>query len=158
MAPTSYTDVLARNIRAARSRADLTQEELAARMRALGFSGWLYQTVGSVERGKRRVTAEEIHGLAWALEVTMPELMSPTDGDREVELPGGQVLNVRSVQLLAGRGSNDMAVMWPSDGGDAPVFTGGAVVRDASGRTVSTDELLADKWRDEAAGRQQEGR
>jgi transcriptional regulator with XRE-family HTH domain len=145
MAPTSYTNVLARNIRAARSRADLTQEDLAARMRALGFSGWLYQTVGSVERGKRRVTAEEIHGLAWALEITMPALMSPADEDREIELPGGRVLAVRAIQLLAGRGSNDMTVMWD---GNTPTFTQGAVVRDASGHTLSTEELLAGKWPD----------
>ena len=35
-------------------------------MRALGYKEWLYQTVGKVERGRRRVTAEEIRGLAWS--------------------------------------------------------------------------------------------
>jgi transcriptional regulator with XRE-family HTH domain len=140
---TVFGDVLARNIRATRSRMDLTQDALAVRMRALGFSAWLRQTVPSVEKGRRRVTAVEVLGLALALETTPSALISPSDQDGDVELPGGQTLSVRSVQLLAGRGSNDMAVMW---NGNAPVITGGAVVRDASGHTLSTEELLAAKW------------
>jgi hypothetical protein len=46
----------------------LAGQDLAARMQRLGYGAWLYQTVGNVERGKRRVTAEEV--LALALDTT----------------------------------------------------------------------------------------
>jgi transcriptional regulator with XRE-family HTH domain len=116
----SYDDVLAANIRAARSRRGLQQEPLAARMRALGYSAWLRQTVANVEKGRRRVTAGEIFGLAVALEVTIPQLMAPSDPDGLVEFPNGQVIHSFSVEQLAGRGRNDHAVQWADDG--MPVF------------------------------------
>jgi transcriptional regulator with XRE-family HTH domain len=143
VAPISYGEVLSRNIRAARVRAGLTQRDLAARMQALGFKAWRFQVVGNVEQDLRRVTGEEIHGLAWALGLTIPALMAPADEDREIVLPGGQVLTVRNVQLLAGRGTNDMAVMWD---GNTPRFTQGGVTYDASGRPIPTEELLGAKW------------
>ena len=46
-----YGEVIARNIRAARSRLDANQENLAAHMRALGYLAWLRQTVANVEKG-----------------------------------------------------------------------------------------------------------
>ena len=97
MAPISYGEVLARNIRAARVRSGLTQRDLAERMRALGFKAWRFQLVGTVEQGQRRVLAEEVHGLAWALGLTIPALMSPADEDREIVLPSGHVLTFRNV-------------------------------------------------------------
>jgi hypothetical protein len=50
MEAVAYGEVLAANFRAARARAGLGQELVAARMRALGYSEWRYQTVGAVER------------------------------------------------------------------------------------------------------------
>ena len=143
MAPISYGEVLARNIRAARVRSGLTQRDLAERMRALGFEAWRFQLVGTVEQGQRRVLAEEVHGLAWALGLTIPALMSPADEDREIVLPSGHVLTFRNVQLLAGRGTNDGSVFWD---GNTPKFTQGGVVYDASGRAIPTEELLGAKW------------
>jgi transcriptional regulator with XRE-family HTH domain len=84
----SYAEVLARNIRAARSRAGLEQEPTAARMRTLGHTAWRRQTVAAVERGKRRLTAEEAFSLAIALGTTVINLMSPTRDDEAVELSG----------------------------------------------------------------------
>ena len=72
----TYGEILAANFRAARARCALDQEEVAARMRALGYSKWRYQTVGVAEKGKRRLAAEEIIGLARALETTIGALMS----------------------------------------------------------------------------------
>jgi transcriptional regulator with XRE-family HTH domain len=118
MAPTTYGDVLARNIRAARSRVDLSQQELAARMRALGYKSWLYQTVGNVENGKRRVSAEEVFGLGWALGTSIAALMRPTEDDKLVEFPSGAAIPVGSVQRSA-TGQNDGAVQWR---GEQPVF------------------------------------
>jgi 8-oxo-dGTP pyrophosphatase MutT (NUDIX family)/transcriptional regulator with XRE-family HTH domain len=121
MAPTTYSEVLARNIRAARSRADIGQESLATRMRNLGYSAWMRQTVGSTERGRRRPTAEEIFGLALALETSIPALLAPTADDDGIGLPRGSIAS-RSVEKLA-TGFNDHAIRWH---GDVPVFGQGA--------------------------------
>jgi transcriptional regulator with XRE-family HTH domain len=142
MAPATYDQVLAQNIRAARARAGLGQESLAARMRALGFEGWVRQTVGSTEKPTRRVTAEEIFGLALALETSMSGLMAPTVIDAPpVELPGGSVGATSVVRLATG--FNDGSVKWD---GDVPVFGPGQAAwfggPPGAGRTV--DEVLRD--------------
>jgi len=123
----SYGGVVAANIRAARSRKGLTQDALAARMRHLGFTAWLRQTVPSVEKGRRRVTADEILGLALALETTIPALMGATDMDDDVEIPNGQRIGAASVERLAGRGTNDRAVAWAPDNSVTYTVLGPAV-------------------------------
>jgi hypothetical protein len=87
-------------------------------MRALGYEAWLYQTVGNVEKGKRRVTAEEVLGLAEALETSVGRLLSPDEDDQSVGLLSGAVVSVAHVQLSV-RGRNDGSVQW---NGDEPVF------------------------------------
>src|ERR1700722_13919669 len=118
MAPTTYAEVLASNIRSARARLRIGQESLAARMRALGYDAWIRQTVGSTERDKnaRRPTAEEIFGLALALETTVQQLMTPAPvgADRWVQLPSGEHLNVEAVQHLVA-GVNDGVLRWYKD-------------------------------------------
>ncbi len=128
MAPTTYAAVLAKNIRAARSRADISQDTLAARMRALGYKEWLYQTVGKVERGNRRVTAEEIRGLAWCMETSIAALIKPTQDDKFIEFPSGAAIDVVSDRRSAD-GGNDGAVRWS---GNEPVFPGPPVTRAAA--------------------------
>ena len=125
MAPTTYAAVLAKNIRAARSRADISQDTLAARMRALGYKEWLYQTVGKVERGNRRITAEEIRGLAWCLDTSVAALLKPTEDDKFTEFPSGAAIAVVSDRRSVD-GANDGAVRWS---GTEPVFPGPAVTR-----------------------------
>jgi len=100
MAPTTYVDVLVRNIRAARSRLGLDQADVVARMRALGYETWYRQTMGKVERAERRVSAEEILGLAAALETTVARLMTPLWEDKWIELPSGESLRVGAVVTL----------------------------------------------------------
>jgi transcriptional regulator with XRE-family HTH domain len=119
MAAMTYGDVLARNIRAARSRLGINQESVAARMRSLGYAAWLQQTAANVEKNRRRVTAEEIHGLARALETSIASLMRPADDDKTVAFPSGAAIPAASVAESAGRGANDGAVAWA---GDSPVF------------------------------------
>lgn len=119
MAPTTYAEVLARNVRAARSRADIGQESLAARMRALGHKAWIRQTVGSTERGRRRPAAEEILALSLALETSIAALMAPGDEDKIIDLPSGETLSVAAVQMSA-HGITESDVQWE---GDVPVFT-----------------------------------
>lgn len=55
---------LAANIRAERARAALSQQEAADKMAALGYDCWSRQTLAQIERGRRRVVAEELPGLA----------------------------------------------------------------------------------------------
>lgn len=110
----SYADVLARNIRAARSRASLGQENLAARMRELGHAAWLRQTVANAEKGRRRVMAEEVLALAYALETSVGALMQPTADDGLVAFPSGMAVSFLSVQRSAA-GRNDGAVRWDGE-------------------------------------------
>lgn len=118
MAPTSYADVIVRNIRGMRSRKGLDQSELVERMRALGFTNWHRQTISRVERGDRRIQAEELLGLAVALETTMPALLTALDDDKAVEFPSGQVVDAAYVRALA-TGFNDGSVKWK---GNTPEF------------------------------------
>jgi transcriptional regulator with XRE-family HTH domain len=115
----AYGEVLARNVRGLRSRKGIGQKSLATRMRALGYTAWFTQTVGKAERGERRITSEEVLGLAYALEVTVRQLLSPQPDDKRVQLPNGESVEVLSVQRMLS-GSNDGAITWDSD--DNPVY------------------------------------
>lgn len=118
MAPRRYEDVLARNVAALRTRARLNQELVAARMRALGYTAWLRQTVANVEKGKRRLTGGEVHALAWVLQTSIKALMMPTDDDKLVDFPTGGEIAVASVRRSV-EGRNDDSVRWD---GETPVF------------------------------------
>ena len=85
----AYKGILGRNISGDRGRLQLSQTAVATRMRDLGFADWHQQTVASVEKGKRRVTAEEVLGLVLALETTLPRLLAPIGEGLWVELPSG---------------------------------------------------------------------
>ena len=111
MESVSYREVLAGNIRAARARAGLGQELVAGRMRRLGFSEWRYQTVGVAEKGKRRITAEEVMALAWVLQTSVYELMRPAESAGLVRFPAGDAISARSIALSA-TAHNDRAVTW----------------------------------------------
>ena len=90
MVTTPYGLVLSRNARAARTRKGLGQEEVAARMRALGYDSWLRQTVSNTEQGKRRPLAEEIAALAAALETSISQLVTPAAEDNdEIKVQAG---------------------------------------------------------------------
>lgn len=108
--PPTSSEILARNIAAARVRRGLNQASLAARMQGLGYR-WLRQTVSEVEADRRRVTLEEIVGLAYALSTSVRALARPTDDDKLVALPSGAVVAAASVQQLVD-GTNDNAVAW----------------------------------------------
>jgi transcriptional regulator with XRE-family HTH domain len=110
----SYSAVLARNVKAARTRRDLKQDVLAVRMKALGYDEWIRQTVSNVEQGKRRLTAEEVFGLSVALDVSVTSLMFPGPDDEPlVELRGGQLIAVPVQWALSTAPSG--SVIW--DGG-----------------------------------------
>jgi hypothetical protein len=140
----SYRKILGRNISAARGRAGrLRQTALAERMQALGFDKWQQQTVAAAETASRRVTADEILGLALALETTIAALMSAAGFDGYVELPDGRRLGAASVEGLAGRGTNDHMVQWP-DGGNAAwvgaLHPSGPAGHDAQGPAIAAQD------------------
>lgn len=118
MASHTYGKILADNIRAARSRIDIGQENVAVRMQALGYRAWIRQTVGSTERGKRRPTAEEIFALAEVLQTSIQALMAPGADDQLVDLPSGATVDAGSLYRST-TGLNDGYIRW---NGDEPVF------------------------------------
>ena len=150
MAPDTYREILARNIRAARSRIGIGQEDLAVRMRALGYQAWIRQTVGATERARRRPTAEEVLGLAACLGTSVQHLMSPLLQDGPVELPSGMPLAVGQVRSLvfgleslednprsSVRGVRDLrGIRWEEN---APVLVG---VEHVATRPISVEETL----------------
>jgi transcriptional regulator with XRE-family HTH domain len=164
----AYGLLISDNIVAARARARLSQASLAARMKSLGY-GWYSQTVGSAERGERRVTAEEVLGLALALETSVAALLRPSDDDKQVVLPAGQVFSTRWIRRLVGRGVNDGGLTW---NGDVPVFADPArapeyqvAVYDIvpasqlaydDGSPVEGDNPYASKWPSDDLGKQGE--
>jgi len=131
--PDTYADLLARNLRAARAATapKLSQADAAERMRALGFRSWLGQTVSASERGRRRITAEEILGLCVALECPPGALLLPVHGSPDIALPGGQLVRL-------GRDAHEITLLTASrrDGTPAPHAWDGNIPRL---RTVETD-------------------
>jgi len=136
MAPDTYGEILARNIRAARGRIDIGQENVAARMRALGYTAWVRQTVGSTERGRRRPTAEEVLALSLILNTSVMALMTPEPADVGVTFPSGATLEWHWAQAtVLNRGG--LGMKWE---GDEPVFPG-----------PPPRMRVPDSWRDKAA-------
>jgi transcriptional regulator with XRE-family HTH domain len=70
------SEVLAANLVRERQLQQLTQEEIAERMRLLGHE-WVRATVSEVERLGRLVSVEELGGLALVFSTTIPRLLSP---------------------------------------------------------------------------------
>lgn len=93
MAGMAYGVVLGQNIHMARIDAGLSDEDLAERMRHLGYPTWLRQTVASAERGEYGMAAEEVFAISIALYVSVNTLtLPPVDDPLEVILPGGQAI------------------------------------------------------------------
>jgi 8-oxo-dGTP pyrophosphatase MutT (NUDIX family) len=110
----AYRAILGRNISAERGRLQLSQTIVAERMREFRFGDWHQQTVASVEKGKRRVTAEEILGLVVALETTLPRLLAPVanGGDQWVELPSGSGQQLPSSEIISLAKGNRTSMAW----------------------------------------------
>lgn len=134
--------VIADSIRARRAAARLSQESVAARMRALGFSEWTRQTVGSTEKPTRRVTAAEAIGLSLVFGISLPGLFRP-DGEPgdAVQFPGGAVA-VKSLERLVG-GLNDGSVTWEKD---KPVFKPGKAAWMADDPDAPVPDAVRAAW------------
>lgn len=73
MKPEELDAVIAGNVRAARARLRLRQEDLADDM------GWSRPTVSSVEAGTRRITVADAVSLCGALKISLRELLQGAD-------------------------------------------------------------------------------
>jgi transcriptional regulator with XRE-family HTH domain len=85
-----YNKLLARNLRAARAAADISQADVAERMSQLGFTYWRRQTVARVEKAQRRLTCDEALGLMVVFETDMTAILYPAAEFTSIVLPGGQ--------------------------------------------------------------------
>ena len=118
MADTGYGDLIARNVAAVRARRQLDLRNVEARMRALGFEKWHRGIMGKIERGERRLLAEELLGLAYALETSIEVLMTPATDERGyIALGEGGVHMMHAAARV--RGVSDDAIRWE---GDKPIF------------------------------------
>lgn len=114
----SYEEAVRANIRARRGHLGLEQESVAARMRELGHSSWYRQTVGSVEKGPRKVSVSELLGLSLALETSISALLAPdttTPSQQLIAMPNGRKLPARAISTSAGVGMNEGWVRWDGD-------------------------------------------
>jgi transcriptional regulator with XRE-family HTH domain len=103
--PRPFADVITGNIAAARARLRLRQVDLAARMTAQGWR-WVSQIVSEIEQGRRAVRADELLGLALALETTIAALTAAPPDAHAVALPSGQQIPAQRLAVL------DDSVTW----------------------------------------------
>jgi 8-oxo-dGTP pyrophosphatase MutT (NUDIX family)/transcriptional regulator with XRE-family HTH domain len=107
----SYADLLARNLRAARAAARISQAEVAGHMNSLGCREWRRQTVARVERAERKMSAEEVFWLAYVLDTSVTRLMSPTEDDHWVAAPNGRTIHAQHARQRM-RSTGDGAIQW----------------------------------------------
>lgn len=127
--PEQYALILGANVGAARNRRRLRQSSLAARMAALGWN-WHPQTVSEVEAGRRALRADEVLGLALALETSIMALMSPPFDAPSVATPSGGLVGAARFTAIDG------SVDWD---GDSPKLI------PPSGTTPVLDAITAGK-------------
>lgn len=106
--PEQYALILGGNVAAARRRLRLRQSSTAARMGALGWN-WHPQTVSEVEAGRRALRADEVLGVALALETTVAALMSPPLDAPAVATPSGALVSAARIAAIDG------TVEWDGD-------------------------------------------
>jgi transcriptional regulator with XRE-family HTH domain len=87
--------LVGRNLRKLREELDLSQTDIAEGMAAAGFPVWRKATVADVERGARKVTLDELAGLADVTEHKLESFLAP-DADLSTEAE-------RRAKVLTGR-------------------------------------------------------
>jgi transcriptional regulator with XRE-family HTH domain len=91
------SDVLSRNIRDVREARGFTQRQLAERMTAAG-TPMTHPTVSQIERGKRRVSVDELFVFAVVLEKSIVRLVTPRP-DEETQVRVTDWRLYRSVEI-----------------------------------------------------------
>jgi transcriptional regulator with XRE-family HTH domain len=100
-----YRAAIAASVRATRAARGMTRREVTERMREMGWDAWHRQTLGNIERGQRRLTADEAFGLAWVMQVPIAALLTPPAdfGGGRVATPAGQTVGTADVRNWTGR-------------------------------------------------------
>jgi len=93
------------NLKGARESLGLSQSDLAARMRGLGFSGFYQTTVSRLENGERPVRLGEAIGFATALHQSLDALLVPEELARWMDRILADIywLGERASRFLAAR-------------------------------------------------------
>lgn len=95
--------IVADNLKRLREEANWAQSEVADAMTRLGFESWVRLTVTDVERANRRLSLEELLGLAVLFGVPMLQLLIPADNTR-LEWHTGDLASSAVLELLIGQG------------------------------------------------------
>jgi transcriptional regulator with XRE-family HTH domain len=98
----SYTAIIAENLRNLRLEAGWTQQQLANAMTAIGF-GWARETAVEVERYGRKLQLEEVLGIAALFSVPVVELLLP-DEETALDMPKAHLEREQLRELMVGRG------------------------------------------------------
>jgi len=96
----TIAEVVARSLKHLREAAELTQEALAELMRRIGFVGWKRITVAEAEGGKRKLTIEEMMGVAVLFDVPVAYLLTGLYPDEAVVLNERHTLTPAQAQGL----------------------------------------------------------
>jgi transcriptional regulator with XRE-family HTH domain len=110
-------ELVGRNVRGARERRGMTQEELGAALKPFLNRTWSRQAVSIMEAGDRAFVVEDLVALAGALETPVEELLLPrgdTDADEVVvSLPGMDLTYEELLDIVLGLSEieNTTAVM-----------------------------------------------
>jgi len=107
------SEIVGYRLREARQEIGLTQAELAEHLEAFVGRRWFPQTVSSAEQGGRDFTAEELYGIAFALQRPVESFFRPPPDVETVEL-SGRTLNVRprARRSLADEVRDARAALW----------------------------------------------
>jgi transcriptional regulator with XRE-family HTH domain len=100
--PVQLGHVLPERLLEIRRERGLLQEDVASRMRDLGFDVWSRATVAGVETLRRGVPLGDVLGLAMALDVSVADLFG-IGGNPDVQIGSGALLPLKHVlSLLSG--------------------------------------------------------
>jgi hypothetical protein len=109
----------------------------------LGFEKWHQQTVANVEKGTRPVKADELHGLALALQTTVVRLVTPAEDDRWILLPNGR-------EVLASSATTGPGAAW--DGNKLVALAGDSGWMSGSADPLRTVAAIAARQPDDEDG------
>jgi transcriptional regulator with XRE-family HTH domain len=138
----SLGELVGQRVRAAREAAGVTLDGVARAANRRGLTTWRRNTVGELEKGRRRLTVEEFVALAVVLEDVGCRTLQP-DGpallraDDEFELGDGWTVSGSTFLALAGQQrrpelADDVYGMRPEDDGDEAKLEEDARIVDAA--------------------------
>jgi transcriptional regulator with XRE-family HTH domain len=131
-------------VRDRREELGMTQEELGQLLGHPNLLGrpWTKQAVSAAEQGKRAFTAAELFALSVALQTRIPRLLMPPVTAREIEMPGGGIVELRTVAPDIGVVDKSLGDLYDRL---APMLRDIKVARDAAGDALTLGKDLEDR-------------